>query len=36
MLSGLRGITFAAYGTDSPYMVYAVADNATDPTTAQT
>jgi WD40 repeat protein len=37
-LAGLGGVTFAGYGgaSDSPYMVYAVADNANDPTTAQT
>jgi hypothetical protein len=39
VVSGLGGITFAGYGpnaTGSPYLVYAVADNAADPTTAQT
>jgi hypothetical protein len=39
VVTGLGGVTFAGYGpnaTGSPYLVYAVADNAADPTTAQT
>jgi hypothetical protein len=39
VVTGLGGVTFVGYGpnaTGSPYLVYAVADNAADPTTAQT
>lgn len=38
-VSGLGGVTFSGYGpnaTGSPYLVYAVADNPSDPATAQT